>query len=133
LLPASNIPTTGNQNNWIEGSIGGDSIYGLFAIPYVSGSADFSRTDIMPGVTIKARPNFIFTTQLGPARVLGLPNAPITIEPFTPGQKWFRGELNSAGDRMESSFWTAAATGLAEAAASLITLTTRFFAITITL
>ena len=101
LLPASNIPTTGNQNNWIEGSIGGDSIYGLFGIPYVSSSADFSRTDIMPGVTIKARPNFIFTTQLGPARVLGLPNAPITIEPFTPGQKWFRGELNSAGDRME--------------------------------
>ncbi|MGB7924353.1 MAG: Ig-like domain-containing protein [Pyrinomonadaceae bacterium] len=101
LMPASHLPTSGNQNNWIEGYLAASAIIPPFEIPYVLNSATLGLVEILPGTHIKARPNFSFTTQGGPALVLGLPDAPIFFEPFTPGQKWASGQFTSTGDRME--------------------------------
>ncbi|HLM01525.1 MAG TPA: Ig-like domain-containing protein, partial [Pyrinomonadaceae bacterium] len=103
LLPGSNIPATGNLNNWIE--LTGMQPYSIFApfqIPYVTVGGRLSSTQILPGVTLKARPGAIFDTFGSPhAEVLGLPNAPITFEQFTPGAKWTGLEFFQDGDRME--------------------------------
>lgn len=103
LLPGSSIPVTGNQNNWIElTGFQPYSIYAPFQIPYVAEGGRFSNTEILPGVTIKAKGNLKFDTFGNPhVEVLGLPNAPITIEQFTPGVKWNGLEFFQDGDRME--------------------------------
>ena len=103
LLPGSNIPPTGNRNNWIElTGFQPYSIYAPFQIPYVAEGGRFSNTEILPGVTIKAKGNLKFDTFGSPhVEVLGLPNAPITIEQFTPGVKWNGLEFFQDGDRME--------------------------------
>ena len=104
LMPGSNIPASGNRNNWIEvGKTGGrDTIYAPQSVPYV---VDFFSNlggfDLLPGVILKARQNFAFKTDSGTLRALGLPNAPITIEPFIAGQKWISGQFNTSGDRLE--------------------------------
>lgn len=103
LLPGSNVPTTGNLNNWIE--IGGFqpySVYAPFAIPYVASGGRISLTEILPGATIKMRPEVKIDTFGNPhVEVLGLPNAPVTFEPFVPDQKWNGMEFFQNGDRME--------------------------------
>ena len=103
LLPGSNVPATGNLNNWIE--IGGFqpySVYAPFQIPYVASGARISLTEILPGAVIKLRPEVKIDTFGNPhVEVLGLPNAPVTFEPFAAGQKWNGLELFQTGDRME--------------------------------
>ena len=104
LMPGSNIPASGNRNNWIEvGKTGGrDTIYGAQSVPYVVDLfSNLGGFDLLPGVRLKARQNFAFNTDSGTLRALGLPNAPITIEPFTAGQKWISGQFNTSGDRLE--------------------------------
>jgi hypothetical protein len=101
LLPGSLVPATGNRNNWINATAGiADTTYAPVAVPYVmagfSGGANF-----LPGIQIKLRADSAFSTFSGTLRALGLPGAPITIEPFVPGQKWKSGQFNSAGDRLE--------------------------------
>ncbi len=104
LMPGSNVPATGNRNNWFE--VGQpnstDSMYPQIAVPYVIDSfSDIGSLQILPGARFKARSNFHFNTESGPVHILGLPEAPITFEPFTPEQKWDGGQFNSNGDRME--------------------------------
>ena len=104
LMPGSHIPATGNRNNWIEtGQVGArDTVYAPQSLPYVLDLfRNIGGVEILPGTTFKARENFAFHTESGPLRALGLPNAPITIEPFIPGQKWTSGQFNSSGDRLE--------------------------------
>ncbi len=104
LMPGSHIPATGNRNNWIEtGQLGArDTVYAPQSLPYVLDLfRNIGGVEILPGTTFKGRENFSFHTQSGPLRALGLPNAPITFEPFIPGQKWFSGQFNSFGDRLE--------------------------------
>jgi hypothetical protein len=103
LLPGSNVPLTGNRNNWIEvGQPGGEHIYANVGLPYVvQGFADIAGIEFLPGVRIKGRPSFDFNTGSAPLRVLGLPNAPVIFEPFDPAQKWDGGQFNFNGNRME--------------------------------
>lgn len=104
LMPGSNIPASGNRNNWIEvGKTGGrDTIYGAQSVPYVVDLfSNLGGFDLLPGVRLKARQNFAFNTDSGTLRALGLPNAPITIEPFVAGEKWISGQFNTSGDRLE--------------------------------
>lgn len=104
ILPGSVVPTTGNRNNWFEvGQPGGTITYAPIGIPYVvSGFANIGNIEFLPGVTIKARPNFAFNTGGGsPLDALGLPNAPVVFEPFDAAQKWDGGQFNSSGDRLE--------------------------------
>ncbi len=103
LLPASNVPATGNQNNWIElTGFQPYSVYAPFAIPYVASGARISQTEILPGAVIKLRPDVKIDTFGNPhVEVLGLPDAPITFEPFVPSQKWNGMEFFQPGDRLE--------------------------------
>ena len=104
LMPGSNVPATGNRNNWFEvGQPNADgSMYPPIAVPYVIDSfSDIGSLQILPGAHFKARANFHFNTESGPVRILGLPDAPIVFEPFIAGQKWDGGQFNSGGDRME--------------------------------
>jgi hypothetical protein len=103
LLPASNVPPTGNLNNWIEiTGMQPHSIFPPFAIPYVVGGARISQTEILPGARMRMRPNVKIETFGNPhAEVLGLPGAPVTFEPFIAGQKWNGVEFHNDGDRME--------------------------------
>ncbi|HZH33561.1 MAG TPA: FG-GAP-like repeat-containing protein, partial [Pyrinomonadaceae bacterium] len=103
LLPESRIPVTGNRNNWIEQTgLQPYSIYAPFQIPYVSSGGKISNVQFLPGVTIKAKGNAIFENFGNPhVEVLGLPNAPVTIEQFVPGVKWTGLEFFQDGDRME--------------------------------
>ncbi len=101
LLPGSVVPASGNRNNYINATAGvGNTIYAPVAVPYVmdgfAGGVQF-----LPGVHIKLRENAAFNTLSGTLRALGLPDAPIFIEPFNPAQKWFSGQFNSQGDRLE--------------------------------
>lgn len=102
LLPGSQVPGSGNRNNWVEtGQASGELIFAPVAVPYVMTAFNGGVT-FLPGVTIKARPNFAFNSDGGGnLRLLGLPEAPITIEPFAAGQKWISGQFNSPGDRLE--------------------------------
>ncbi len=102
LLPGSQVPATGNRNNWVETvQASGELIFAPVAVPYVM-SAFNGGVTFLPGVTIKARPDFAFNSDGGGGvRLLGLPSAPITIEPFVPGEKWISGQFNTPGDRME--------------------------------
>ncbi len=101
LLPGSNVPIAGNLNNWIEiGGMQPHSVYAPFAIPYVVSGARISQTEILPGATMKMRPNVKIDTFGNPhAEVLGLPGARITFEPFT--TTWNGLEFHQSGDRME--------------------------------
>lgn len=103
LLPGSQIPLTGNRNNWIEaGTPASNSIYAPVGLPYVvDGNSIIGTLKLLPGVVLKARQNFGFSMISGPFRGLGLPDAPITIEPFNPAQKWLSGRFDSVGSRME--------------------------------
>ncbi|HEX8733753.1 MAG TPA: FG-GAP-like repeat-containing protein, partial [Pyrinomonadaceae bacterium] len=101
LLP-SNLPTTGNQNNWIDGYIIPKGIYAPQPIPYVMDGGRISQAEVYPGTTFKLKPDAKFDTiSNGLARILGLPNAPITFEPFVAGQKWRGFSPDADGDRME--------------------------------
>ena len=65
LMPGSNIPASGNRNNWIEvGKTGGrDTIYAPQSVPYVVDLfSDLGGFDLLPGVILKARQNFAFKT-----------------------------------------------------------------------
>jgi hypothetical protein len=101
LLPGSNVPVAGNLNNWIEiGGMQPHSVYAPFPVPYVVSGSRISQTEILPGTTMKLRPNVKIDTFGNPhAEVLGLPNARITFEPFT--TKWNGLEFHQSGDRME--------------------------------
>ncbi len=114
LLPGSNVPVTGNLNNWIEiGGMQPHSIYAPFAIPYVVSGARISQTEILPGVVMKLRPNVKIDTFGNPhAEVLGLPAARITFEPFIPGQPWNGLEFNQSGDRLEYVTFDGSAQGV---------------------
>ncbi|HEX8249600.1 MAG TPA: Ig-like domain-containing protein, partial [Pyrinomonadaceae bacterium] len=103
ILPGSQIPLTGNRNNWIEaGEPASHSIYAPVGLPYVvDGQTSIGTLQVLPGVVLKARQNFGFFMDSGPFRALGLPDAPITIEPFNPAQKWLSGRFDSVGSRME--------------------------------
>ncbi|MDQ3799863.1 MAG: Ig-like domain-containing protein [Acidobacteriota bacterium] len=103
LLPGSQLPLTGNRNNWIEaGEPASNSIYAPVGLPYVvDGNSIIGTLQLLPGVVLKARQNFGFSMVSGPFRGLGLPDAPITIEPFNPSQKWLSGKFDSFGSRME--------------------------------
>ena len=101
LLPGSVVPASGNRNNWINATAGiADTIYAPVAVPYVMGGFSGGVT-FLPGIHIKLRPDGAFSTFSGTLRALGLPDAPITIEQFVPGQKWRSGQFNSEGDRLE--------------------------------
>jgi hypothetical protein len=101
LLPGSQVPATGNRNNWINATAGiADTTYAPVAVPYVMGGFT-GGANFLPGIHIKLRPNGAFSTFNGTLRALGLPEAPITIEQFIPGQKWKSGQFNSEGDRLE--------------------------------
>ncbi len=104
LMPGSQVPATGNRNNWFE--VGqpnaSGSMYPPIAVPYVVDSfSDIGSLQILPGARFKARANFHFNTESGPVRILGLPEAPIVFEPFIAGQKWDGGQFNSTGDRTD--------------------------------
>jgi subtilisin-like proprotein convertase family protein len=103
LLPGSVLPLTGNRNNWIElGQPGGERVYAPVGLPYVvQGFTNIAEIEFLPGVTVKARPSFSFNTESGQLRVLGLPGAPVTFEPFDPAQKWDGGQFNFSGNRMD--------------------------------
>jgi hypothetical protein len=103
LLPGSNVPPTGNANNFIEiGGMQPHSVYAPFAIPYVVSGARISQTEILPGATFRMMPNVKIDTFGNPhAEVLGLPTARVTFEPFLAGQKWNGLEFHQSGDRME--------------------------------
>ncbi len=101
LLPGSQVPASGNRNNWVEtGQASGELIFAPISVPYVMTAFNGGVT-FLPGVTIKARPGFAFNSEGGGVRLLGLPEAPITIEPLTAGQKWISGQFNTPGDRLE--------------------------------
>lgn len=102
LLPGSNLPLTGNRNNWIEaGQPATGSVYAPVGPPYVvSGQSIIGGVEFLPGVVLKARSTFGFTAG-SPLRALGLPSAPITIEPFDAAQKWLAGKMDAGGSRME--------------------------------
>lgn len=103
LMPESILPPAGNRNNWIEvGQPGGSAIYANVGLPYVvEGFSNIGGIEFLPGVTVKARPNFSFYNEFSPLRVLGLPNAPVTFEPFDPAQKWDGGQFNFNGNRLD--------------------------------
>jgi hypothetical protein len=103
LLPGSQLPLTGNRNNWIEaGQPASNSIYAPVGLPYVvDGNSIIGTVQLLPGVVLKARQNFGFSMVSGPFRGLGLPDAPITIEPFDPAQKWLSGRFDAFGSRLE--------------------------------
>jgi hypothetical protein len=101
LLPSS-LPTTGNQNNYIDGYIIPKAIYAPQTIPYVMNGGRISQAEVYPGTTFKLRlDSQVDTISNGLARILGLPNAPITVEPFIAGQKWRGFAPDADGDRME--------------------------------
>ncbi|HEX8281071.1 MAG TPA: hypothetical protein VF551_06820, partial [Chthoniobacterales bacterium] len=104
LLPGSNVPATGNTNNWIE--ITGFqhySVYAPFAIPYVAtGGGRISLTEILPGVRMRLFGDLKIETFGNPhVEVLGLPSAPITFEALDPAFKWNGLEFHQSGDRAE--------------------------------
>ncbi len=101
LMPGSVIPTTGNQNNWYEGSILPTAVYAPIAVPYVMNGGRLRGTEIFPGTTFKIKPNAAIDTVDSVACVLGLPNAPITFEPWLAGQKWDYFALGNTGDKVE--------------------------------
>lgn len=101
LVAGSQVPTSGNRNNWVEVSQACcGQIFAPVGVPYVMQAFNGGVT-FLPGVQIKARPNFSFNSEGGTLRVLGLPGAPVTIDPLFPGQKWRGGQFVSSGDRME--------------------------------
>ena len=101
LLPGSIVPASGNRNNYIDATAGiENTIYAPVAVPYVMNGFT-GNLDLLPGTRIKLRANSAFSTASGTTRILGLPGAPVTIEPFDPAQKWLSGQFNSEGDRME--------------------------------
>ncbi len=104
ILPGSNIPATGNLNNWIEldGGMQPFSIFAPQSVPYVASGGLFSGSEILPGAIFKMRPNVTLNTFGNThGRLLGLPDAPLTFEPFVPEQKWNAVEFHQTGDRME--------------------------------
>lgn len=101
LLPGSQVPAAGNRNNFINATAGiAGTTYAPVAVPYVM-SGFSGGLNLLPGVQIKLRSNGAFSTMSGTLRALGLPGAPIVIEPFVAGQKWKSGQFNSEGDRFE--------------------------------
>ncbi|HEX8736268.1 MAG TPA: FG-GAP-like repeat-containing protein [Pyrinomonadaceae bacterium] len=101
IMPGSVLPTSGNQNNWFEGSITPQGIYAPIAVPYVMNGGRVRGTEILPGTTFKLKPNTAVDSADSVARVLGLPTAPITFEPWLAGQKWDYFALNTNGDKVE--------------------------------
>ncbi|HKS40832.1 MAG TPA: Ig-like domain-containing protein [Blastocatellia bacterium] len=108
LLPGSNVPVTGNDNNAIYGPASldwwGPFTWPNFGIPYIIGNEDkfyFSGKEwtILPGTSVKMTPGAEIIDYSGGLRALGSAAAPITIEPLNPGQYWYRIHNNSHNAR----------------------------------
>jgi hypothetical protein len=104
LYAASNIPATGNRNNFIHVSevAGVGGYWPKFAIPYYNDGSPLtvgSGLHILPGVTVKMAP-FSYINDIGfgdGMRAFGTKTAPITFERADPSQPWY--DLHS--DRTE--------------------------------
>ena len=68
LMPGSQVPATGNLNNWVEvGQANATrTIYAPVSVPYVVDSfSDIGGIRILPGAHFKARSTFHFNTERG--------------------------------------------------------------------
>lgn len=96
LYPASNIPATGNRNNFIHLSekAGSGGNWPKFAIPYYNDASPLQIDNILnifPGVTIKMAPfSYMIDNGFGNGvRAFGTKVAPITFERADPAQAWY--------------------------------------------
>ena len=96
LYPASNIPATGNANNFIHVSefAGTQGLWPKFAIPYYNDGSPLTVSaglNIFPGVTVKMAP-FSYINDIGfgdGMRAFGTKDQPIVFERANPAQAWY--------------------------------------------
>src|SRR5689334_20858279 len=96
LYPQSNVPATGNRNNFIHLSekAGSGGKWPKFAIPYYNDASPLqigNVLNILPGVTIKMAPfSYMIDNGFGDGvRAFGTKTAPITFERADPAQAWY--------------------------------------------
>ena len=94
LLPGSNVPATGNQNNVVAVSGGADqrgpATWGDVGVPYQVNAAPslLGRWEILPGTTVQFAPGAGISAEDGTLVARGLPGAPITFKRAQPDQAW---------------------------------------------
>ncbi|MBV9926067.1 MAG: SBBP repeat-containing protein [Acidobacteria bacterium] len=98
VLPGSNVPASGNTNNYIVANTpghpdwGGSMVWAPQAVPYVvlfPMNLRGGELKILPGTNVKFGPNFagISDQSLG-LIARGTPSAPILFDRFDPAQAW---------------------------------------------